>query len=163
MRNSPRAGAGGHQRRNRGQAAIKSTREYRVTATWPEGTGQPLVYGTRDKAKARKVGRTHAEAGAYVTIEEHVEFGTYRLVQTVDGPAMAAEREAADRAAADAARAAEEAAHGRVRAELARRAAQRRAEVHAARDRAQAAALMRQPDHVLPAAQQRARHTAGGR
>lgn len=136
--------------------ATKSVRSYRVTAIWPTATGRPLVYGTQDKAKARKVARGHAADGAYVVIEEHISYGTYRVVDEIDGPALLARATAAERAK-------QEAADARVRAELAARAAQHRTDVRIARDRAQAAALMVQPPVPRTPAQRFARHTAGGR
>lgn len=155
MRNAPGAAAGGHKRKARGKASIKSARDYRVTCTWPRQAGRTLVFDVQDRARARKIGREWADKGAHVTVAEHISFGTYRVVAEYDGPALIADRVAT-------ARAAQEAADARQRAELAARAAQRQADIRAARDRAQAAALMVQPP-VPRGQQQRARHTAGGR
>jgi hypothetical protein len=155
MRNAPGAASSGHKRKARPQS-VKSPRTYRVTGTWPDRTGRPARYEAADKPAARRIGRSWAEQGAHVVIEEHVSFGTYRIVTEYDGPALIADRAATQRAT-------QEAADTRVRAELAARAAQRRAEVAAARDRAQAAALMVQPPVPRNPTDRRARHTAGGR
>lgn len=156
MRNAPRAGNGGHQRKNRGTHSAKSAREYRVTCTWPRQPDKVVRFDVPDRARARKIGREWADKGAYVTVAEHVSFGTYRVVAEYDGPALIAERAAT-------ARATQEAADARVRAELARRARERQEGMRVARDRAQAAALMVQPPVPRPASQRTARHTAGGR
>lgn len=133
----------------------KTTPQYRVTATWPDRTGHPLVYGTKDRARAKSVARGHADTGAHVTIEQHANY-RWRTIAEYDGPAIIAAREAERRAA-------EEAAAARAKAELAARAQARRAAVQAARDRAQAAALMVQPPVPRSPQQRTARHTAGQR
>lgn len=151
-----KSNARGKSRRQHKPQSTKSTRSFRVTATWAERTGKPLVYETQDRARARGVARGHADLGAFVVVDEHVSFGTYRRLYEIDGPAIVAEREAKQRAA-------ELAEDARIRAELHRRAEARRAAVTAQRDRAQAAALMVQPPVPRNPAQRGARHTAGGR
>lgn len=137
-------------------------REYRVTATWPARTGRSLVYRTADRARARAVARGRAADGAHVTIEEHQEYGVYRTIAVLDGPALLAARVAAERDAAVTARAAQEATDARLRAEQADRAQERREYIRRARERAQAAALMVQPPVPRPD-RRTARHTAGER
>jgi hypothetical protein len=154
MRNAPGAAAGGHKRKARPQS-VKSPRTYRVTGTWP-APRRPARYEAADRPAARKIAREWAADGAVAVIEEHVSFGTWRVVAEYDGPALIADRAAT-------ARATQAATDARVRAELTRRAQERQEGMRAARDRAQAAALMVQPPVPRAASQRTARHTAGGR
>lgn len=127
---------------------------YRVTGTWPAPRAG-AQYHAPDRAKARKIARQWADAGAVAVIEKSKGF-EWRQVEVIDGPALAAAREAEQRATAEA-----EAA--RIKAELARRAAEHRAAIQAQRDRAQAAALMVQPPVPRTPQQRTARHTTGRR
>jgi hypothetical protein len=127
---------------------------YRVTGTWPAPRAG-ATYHAADRAHARKIARAWAAAGATVVIERAKGF-EWREVERIDGPALAAAREAEQRAAAEA-----EAA--RLAAEQATREQARAAANQARRDRAQAAALMVQPPVPRTPQQRTARHTAGRR
>jgi hypothetical protein len=143
-----------HRRTNRMTDRV-NVGGYRVTATWP-GAGQPEIRSTTERAQVKRWTRELAEAGAHVTVTQHTGHGAWRTLREVDGPALVAERQAAERAR-------QEAEAARIAAELRRRAEARRAAITAARDRAQAAALMVQPPVPRGPGQRTARHTAGSR
>lgn len=99
-----------------------------------------------------------ADDGAYVIVEEHLGHSAWRTLYELDGPALLAERAAAEQAAADAAeRARVFEQHQAARAEADRLGRARRAADVAryARD------LMAAPPNTRT--DRRARHTAGGR
>ncbi|WND36949.1 hypothetical protein RI578_22845 [Streptomyces sp. BB1-1-1] len=144
-----RAVAGDHTPNSRG---------YRVTASWDARPDRPAIRTTPDKAKARRMAREYAEQGAYVVLEEHRGRNQWRTVRELDGPAIVAERRAAEQAAR-AAREAAQAAADAARLEQLR--ADRRRRRLAAEATTHARELMTPPAIVRPEHRQRARHVTG--
>ncbi|WP_326797471.1 hypothetical protein OG946_20290 [Streptomyces sp. NBC_01808] len=155
----------------------KNTRGYRVTGSWDARPDRPAIKPTQDKKARDRIARQMADQGAYVVVEEHVRYGVWRTVYELDGPALAAERDAEQALAAaghpptpPGYRPNESDRHRswlwllKVRAEVARRGRaaveerRRRLAVEAATT---ARELMTPPAIVRPENRQRARHVTG--
>lgn len=107
----------------------RNTAAFRVTASWDSRPDRPAIRPTSDKAAARRLAAEFADSGAYVVIERHKSGAQWRTVAELDGPALVAERLAAEaeqhaaerRRAAEKRRAAvDKAEHGRELAALER-------------------------------------------
>jgi hypothetical protein len=147
-----------HRRKAAATDRTHNRNGYRVTASWDARPDRPAIRATPDRKAARRMARQMADDGAYVIVEEHLGHSAYRTLYELDGPALLAERAAAEQAAAEAA--------DRARAFEQDRAAQaeadRLARVRRDRDAARyARQLMTAPPNTRT--DRRARHTAGGR
>lgn len=136
----------------------KNSRGYRVTGSWDQRPDRPAVKPTQDRKARDRIAREMAEQGAYVIVEEHAGYGTWRTLYELDGPALLAELAAAEQVEADRlerarAAAAEQAAELEV--------ARRRRHRLAAEASTHARELMSPPAIVRPENRQRARHVTG--
>lgn len=144
-----------HKRRHHAADHTQNTSGYRITGSWNARPDRPAIRSTQDRHQARRIARDMAEQGAYVVVEQHLAHGQWRTRYEIDGPALAAERRAAERAERRRLAAEQRAAD---EAELARQAAA----VQTARDRAALGRLMVQPPVPRDATGRvTARHTSG--
>lgn len=138
-------------RKARGGDHTKNVNAYRVEASWNSRPDKPAVFKTPDKRKAYRQAREWATAEAYVIVQQHTGWDTWRTLDEFDGAALAAEQRAAQRSAVeDARRAAED--------------AERRLASAEQRDREQAALerlMVRPPVPRDATGRVTARHTAG--
>ncbi|MEH0555990.1 hypothetical protein [Streptomyces sp. B21-101] len=129
----------------------KNVNAYRVEGSWNKHPDRTVVFKTPDKRKAYRQARQWAAAEAYVIVQRHTGWDTWRTLDEIDGPALAAEHRRAERAAVeDARRAAEE--------------AERRLAAAEERDREQAALerlMVRPPVPRDATGRVSARHTTG--
>lgn len=143
-----------HRRKATATDRTKNSRAFQITGSWDAHPDRPTVIVTQDRRAAKRLARDMATRGGYVIVEEHIEHGRWHTLYELDGPALLAERRAAEQAAAE-------------EAERARRIAeqdaadQRRRHRLAAEANAHAHALMTPPAIVRPAHRQRARHVTG--
>ncbi|MEU3613142.1 hypothetical protein ABZ725_12655 [Streptomyces sp. NPDC006872] len=85
------------RRRHHARETTRNTDAFRATATWPHN-GPPAICQNSDGPRVRRRAAEWADQGAYVVVEHHRR-GRWRLVDTLDGPALrraAAEQEAAE-------------------------------------------------------------------
>ncbi|MGW3711371.1 hypothetical protein ACWDN6_14640 [Streptomyces albogriseolus] len=181
---TPKNGRAPHKRRARPISTMATPDRYRIEASWDARPDRPAVTTTPDRKKARARARKWADSGAYVIVQENTGWHVWRTVDEINGPALLAERHAAEETAAagyppvppghrpD--------ADDRARTWLARMEARAEVEQHhaaqAARDRADAEerrrrladeatrtarTLMAPPAIVRPEHRQRARHITG--
>jgi hypothetical protein len=144
-----------HKRRHHAADHTQNTSGYRITGSWNTRPDRPAIRSTPDRHQARRIAREMAEQGAYVVVEQHVAHGQWRTRYEIDGPALAAERRAAEKAER---RQAEEQRRAAVEAALARQAAAAKT----ARERAALERLMVQPPVPRDATGRvTARHTTG--
>ncbi|MFF9262022.1 MULTISPECIES: hypothetical protein [Streptomyces] len=142
-----------YHRRPRPTDRTKNVTGFRLEASWNTRPDLPVVIKTPDRKRVYAKARELAAQGAYVIVQEHLGWDRWRTLDEYDGPALAAQQRAADRAAVEQARRA------------AQEAEQRLAEAEA-RDAEQAryARLMVRPPVARDATGRvTARHTAGGR
>lgn len=92
-----------YRRKTSAGDTTKNTKAWRITASWDARPDRPAVKVTSDRKAMRRTVREWSEQGAYVIVEEHAGYGAYRTLYEVDGPALVAERLAAEQAAAEAA------------------------------------------------------------
>lgn len=147
-----------HRRKASATDRTQNRSGYRVTGSWDKCPDRPMIRSTPDRKAARRIARQMAEEGAFVIVEEHLGHSSFRTLYELDGPALLAERAAAEQAAAEAAE--------RSRAfELHRAAAAEAARLERARRDRDAARYARDLMAAPPNARadRRARHTAGGR
>ncbi|MFF3886577.1 hypothetical protein [Streptomyces sp. NPDC001914] len=85
-----------HRRRAKATDRTKNTSGYRITGSWDERPDRPAVKPTTDRKAARRIARHMADQGAYVIVEEHHGYGRWSTWFEVDGPALLAERLAAE-------------------------------------------------------------------
>lgn len=78
----------------------RNDRAFRVVASWNHSPDEPQYAHTSDRAKARRIIRQWTEQGAYVIWYERAGF-EWRTVREYDGPALLAERRAAEQIEAD--------------------------------------------------------------
>jgi hypothetical protein len=146
-----------HKRRHHTSDHTQNTAGYRITGSWNTRPDRPAIRSTQDRHQARRIAREMAEQGAYVVVEQHLAHGQWRTRYEIDGPALAAERIAAEKAERRRAAAERVAA---IEAELARQAAA----ATTARERAALERLMVQPPVPRDATGRvTARHTSGAR
>jgi hypothetical protein len=144
-----------HKRRHHAGDHTQNTSGYRVTGSWNSRPDRPAIRSTQDRHQARRLANTMAEQGAYVVVEQHLAHGQWRTLYEVDGPALAAEQRAAEKAERRRVAAERRAA---VEAQLARQAAADKT----ARERAALERLMVQPPVPRDATGRvTARHTTG--
>ncbi|MCA1218859.1 hypothetical protein [Streptomyces sp. 8L] len=144
-----------HRRKANSADHTKNVNSYRVEASWNDRPSRPAVFRSPDRKKARRVARQWADDGAYVIVQEHTGWDTWRTLDEIDGPALLAE---ARRAAAEARHGAEE--QQRASAEAAR--AQVAAAEQSERDRATLARMMVRPPVARDQCGRReARHITG--
>ncbi|MFI8850776.1 hypothetical protein ACIGW3_11410 [Streptomyces sp. NPDC053499] len=146
-----------HRRKPAGGDRTRNSKLYRVEASWDTRPNRPAIRTTPDRARARRLADQFAEQGAYVIVQQARGF-EWRTVCEVDGPALLAERQAAEQAAT------EEAERARQEAEQhAQQAAaeERRRHRLAAEASTHARVLMQPPAIVRPENRQRARHITG--
>jgi hypothetical protein len=144
-----------YKRRHHTADHTQNTAGYRITGSWNARPDRPAIRSTQDRHQARRIAREMAEQGAYVVVEQHVAHGQWRTRYEIDGPALAAERRAAEKAER---RQAEEQRRAAVEADLARQAAADQT----ARERAALERLMVQPPVPRDATGRvTARHTSG--
>ncbi|MFF7146068.1 hypothetical protein ACFZB5_33545 [Streptomyces nodosus] len=93
---------------------------YRVEASWHSRPDLPVVIKTADRKHAYRKARQWAAEGAYVIVQAHQGWDRWRTLDEFDGPALAAELQAAERTAIEDARRAAQAAEDRIRAEAER-------------------------------------------
>lgn len=147
-----------YRRKTSAGDTTKNTKAWRITASWDARPDRPAVKVTSDRKAMRRTVREWSEQGAYVIVEEHAGYGAYRTLYEVDGPALVAERLAAEQAAAEAAERERLLAEQRAQQAAAE---QRRRHRLAAEVTAHARALMTAPAIVRPEHRQRARHVTG--
>ncbi|CAL9481311.1 hypothetical protein [Streptomyces sp. enrichment culture] len=94
----------------------KNTKAYRVEASWNARPDRPAATTTPDRRRADRLARQWAASGAYVIVQTHTGWDTWRTLYELDGPAHEAERRAAERAALDQARRAAQEAEARIAA-----------------------------------------------
>jgi hypothetical protein len=147
-----------HRRKANATDRTHNRSGYRITGSWDQRPDRPAIRATPDRKAARRIARQMADEGAFVIVEEHLGHSAFRTLYEVDGPALLAERAAAEQAAAEAAE--------RARVfELHRAAAAEAARLDRARRDADAARYARELMTAPPNTRtdRRARHTAGGR
>jgi hypothetical protein len=131
----------------------KNVTAYRVEASWDARPNHPIVIRTPDRRRAYSKARGWSAQGAYVIVQEHLGWDRWRTLDEFDGPALATEQRAAERAAVEDAR------------RLAREAEERLAAAEA-RDQETAAMerlMTRPPVPRNATGRVTARHTAGER
>ncbi|QHF97915.1 hypothetical protein DEH18_33335 [Streptomyces sp. NHF165] len=141
-----------HRRKPASGDRTRNAKLFRVEASWDSRPDRPAIRTTTDRAAARRLAAQFAERGAYVIVQATRGF-EWRTLDEVDGPALLAERqaaEAAERARQEAAQHAQQAA-----------AEERRRHRLAAEASTHAQALMSAPAIVRPENRQRARHITG--
>ncbi|WP_282792066.1 hypothetical protein [Streptomyces sp. CC224B] len=144
-----------HRRKANPGDRTRNVNACRVEASWNDRPDKPATLKTSDRKRARRLARQWAAEGAYVIVQEHTGWDTWRTVTEIDGPALVA---AQQRAAAEEHRRMEEQQHAAAKAEAARRAASGRAEG----TRADLARLMRRPPVAREQCGRRdARHVTG--
>lgn len=136
-----------HRRKSTASDRTKNTSGYRITGAWPQRPDRPAVKTTQDRRARDRIARDMAVQGAWVTVEEHRGYDAWRTLYEVDGPALVAEQQLAEQAAA-------ERAERQAEAERRRRRLAAEATTHAR-------ALMAPPAIVRPENRQRARHITG--
>ncbi|MET9253775.1 hypothetical protein [Streptomyces sp. NPDC003717] len=145
-----------HRRRASATDRTKNSTGYRITGSWNTRPNRPAVKPTSDRKAARRIARQMAEQGAYVIVERHDGYGLWSTWFEVDGPALVAERRAAEE---EQRRRAIEEQHRAEQAEAARLAAAEQS----ARERADLARLMVRPPVAREQCGRRdARHVTGG-
>ncbi|EFL21874.1 hypothetical protein SSOG_01586 [Streptomyces himastatinicus ATCC 53653] len=101
-----------HRRRASATDRTKNTKSFRVTGSWDKRPDRPAIKVTSNKHARDRAAREMAEQGAYVIVEKHRGYGEWRTLYELDGPALLAERRAAEqeqrRRAADERRAVEQ-------------------------------------------------------
>lgn len=142
-----------HKRRPSTADSTHNVTAYRVEASWDKRPDEPVVFRTPDKRKAYRSARELADKAAYVIVQEHTGWDTWRTLDEFDGPALATERRTAERAAVDQAR--------RTAQEAERRLAE--AEARDAEHAALARLMTRPPVPRDATGRVTARHTAGAR
>jgi hypothetical protein len=174
-RHIPKSARKPHKRKAPTSDRTQNHNGYRIEASWNDRPNKPAITTTPDRKKARRLARQWAEQGAYVIVQEHAGWHVWRTIDEVDGPALLAERAAAEQAAVEDARRTARDAEQRLAA--ARRTALLDAEYAAQtaqNQRARAAAEEAEHDRLArlmvrpPVARDAtgrptARHTAGGR
>ncbi|MFI0736435.1 hypothetical protein ACH4S9_46810 [Streptomyces sp. NPDC021225] len=144
-----------HRRRASATDRTKNISGYRITGSWDQRPDRPAIKPTQDRKAARRIARELAEQGAYVVVERHDGYGLWSTWFEVDGPALLAERRAAEEEQRQ--RAAEE--YRRAQREEAERLA---AAEQCARDRDALARLMVRPPVAREQCGRRdARHVTG--
>ncbi|MGW8876361.1 hypothetical protein [Streptomyces mirabilis] len=152
-----------HRRRASTKDHTKNNSGYRITGSWDLHPDRPAIKPTQDRKAARRIARNMAEQGAYVVVEEHNGHGRWSTWFEVDGPALLAERRAAEeeqrrRAAEEQRRRAAEERHRAEQEEADRLAAAEKSE----RERASLARLMVRPPVARGQCGRRdARHVTG--
>lgn len=61
--------------------SIATPDKYRILSTWP-GRPHPTQFSTSDRARARRIARHHAAAGAHVDFQTHQNWGVYITTHT---------------------------------------------------------------------------------
>lgn len=89
-----------HKRKARTVKQFAAPDRYRIEASWNDRPDKPAATTTSDRKKARALARKWADSGAYVIVQENTGWHVWRTVDEVDGPALLAERHAADETAA---------------------------------------------------------------
>ncbi|NUS58957.1 MAG: hypothetical protein HOV66_29490 [Streptomycetaceae bacterium] len=144
-----------HRRRASTKDHTKNNSGYRITGSWDQHPDRPAIKPTQDRKAARRIARNMAEQGAYVVVEEHHGYGRWSTWFEVDGPALLAERRAAEE---EQRRRAAEERHRAEQEEADRRAAAEKSE----RERASLARLMVRPPVARGQCGRReARHVTG--
>ncbi|MEU0037222.1 hypothetical protein [Streptomyces sp. NPDC006333] len=150
---TPKRARPAHKRKASNADHTKNVTGYRVEASWDTRPDKPAVFRTPDRKRAYRQAREFADLAAYVIVQEHTGWDTWRTLDEIDGRALAAERRRTERAAVEDAR------------RNAQEAEQRLADAEA-RDREHAALerLMTRPPVPRDATGRvTARHTAGAR
>jgi hypothetical protein len=110
MSPTPKRSRPAHKRKASTGDHTHNVTAYRVEASWNKRPDKPVVLKTPDRKRAYRTARELADKGAYVIVQAHTGWDTWRTLDELDGPALAAERRSAERAAVeDARRAAQEA------------------------------------------------------
>ncbi|MEU9140403.1 hypothetical protein AB0D33_31365 [Streptomyces sp. NPDC048404] len=144
-----------HRRRASATDRTKNNSGYRITGSWDQHPDRPAIKPTQDRKAARRIAREMAEQGAYVVVERHDGYGLWSTWFEVDGPALLAERRAAEE---EQRRRAAEERHRAEQAEAARLAVVEQSE----RERASLARLMARPPVAREQCGRRdARHVTG--
>ncbi|WP_432026855.1 hypothetical protein [Streptomyces sp. 1222.5] len=144
-----------HRRRASTKDHTKNNSGYRITGSWDQHPDRPAIKPTQDRKAARRIARNMAEQGAYVVVEEHNGHGRWSTWFEVDGPALLAERRAAEE---EQRRRTAEERHRAEQEETARRDAAEKSE----RERASLARLMVRPPVARGQCGRRdARHVTG--
>ncbi|MFE0877289.1 hypothetical protein ACFW4X_20940 [Streptomyces smyrnaeus] len=146
-----------HRRRATVTDRTRNAKLFRVEASWDTRPDRPAIRTTTDRAAARRLAAQFAERGAYVIVQAARGF-EWRTLDEIDGPALLAERQAAEQAAAEAAERARQEAEQHAQQAAAE---QRRQHRLAAEASTHARALMQPPAIVRPEHRQRARHITG--
>ncbi|MGI5353455.1 hypothetical protein ACQEU8_36690 [Streptomyces sp. CA-250714] len=146
-----------HRRKPTSGDRTRNSKLFRVEASWDSRPNRPAIRTTPDRAAARRLADTFAQQGAYVIVQAARGF-EWRTLYELDGPALLAERQAAEQAAAEAAERARQEAEQRAQQAAAE---QRRQHRLAAEASTHARALMQPPAIVRPEHRQRARHITG--
>jgi hypothetical protein len=105
-----------HRRKARGGDRTKNVTAYRIEASWNARPDRPAATTTPDRRRADRLARQWAATGAYVIVQAHTGWDTWRTLYELDGPAQEVERRAAERAALDQARRAAQEAEARIAA-----------------------------------------------
>lgn len=90
-----------HRRKATATDRTKNSRAFQITGSWDAHPDRPTVIVTQDRRAAKRLARDMAARGGYVIVEEHIEHGRWRTLYELDGPALLAERRAAEQAAAE--------------------------------------------------------------
>ncbi|MFD8216188.1 hypothetical protein ACFV2U_21180 [Streptomyces sp. NPDC059697] len=142
-----------HRRKAKASDRTHNVNSYRVEGNWHERPDRPAATKTPDKRKAYRIARAWAADGAYVIVQEHTGWDTWKTLDEFDGPALLAEQRREQREAVeDARRTAEE--------------SERRIAAAEERDRETAALerlMVRPPVPRDATGRVTARHTAGAR
>ncbi|MFF4118987.1 hypothetical protein ACFY0P_36840 [Streptomyces sp. NPDC001714] len=93
-----------HRRKARPSDRTHNVNSFRVEGSWNDRPDRPAATKTPDKRKAYRIARTWAADGAYVIVQEHAGWDTWKTLDEFDGPALVAEHRRAQRAAVEEAR-----------------------------------------------------------
>jgi hypothetical protein len=103
-----------HKRKPSTADTTHNVSAYRVEASWNTRPDAPVVVRTPDKRKAYRAARELADKAAYVIVQVHTGWDTWRTLDEFDGLAQLAAQRAAERAAVEDARHAAQAAERRL-------------------------------------------------
>lgn len=67
------------------KVSVRKPHKYRLVMTWPNNP-RPYRYSTNDKARARRLARQKAKAGAHVDFQVHDDWNVYNTTHTYTPP-----------------------------------------------------------------------------
>ncbi|MGW4602710.1 hypothetical protein ACWENS_05470 [Streptomyces sp. NPDC004532] len=97
---TPKSARPKHKRQNKATDRTKNVTNYRVEASWDTRPDHPVIVRNPDRKHVYRKAREWADQGAYVIVQRHSGWDTWETLDEFDGPAIVAERQAAEQLAA---------------------------------------------------------------